>query len=216
MASAQTAGTEVSNAGTCQLYATSAAAPSGPVAPDGVSYWDGCQWEAHDISVTSNSFVFQPGRIAASAPPQGTATSTVCSAGHTDSCGTNFMADQVSGEAPFGTQTGANALMSSSSFPGCPSWDTGCTTNPLANINALSNPPGTAAKNGERPGNNVWSDNTYIGPWGWNAYLFGTCDQLPTDPATGHSMPSSACGFTDFSQWHSDWQQDASSSYNPP
>jgi hypothetical protein len=212
----EAAGTEVSNAGTCQLYATSAALPSGPLAPDGISYWDGCQWEAHEISVTGNSFVFQPDLIAASAPPQGTATSTACTASHADSCGVNFMADQASGEAPFDDQIGANALMSSSSFAGCPAWDTGCTANPLTNINALSNPPGAAAKNGERPGNNVWSDNTYTGPWAWNAYLFGACSPLPTDPATGHSMPASACGLTGFSQWHSDWQQDASSTYNPP
>jgi hypothetical protein len=215
ISSPETADTVVSNAGTCQLYATSAALPSGPLAPDGVSYWDGCQWEAHDISVTGNSFIFRPRLVAASAPPQGAAASTVCTASHTDSCGTNFMADQASGEAPFGNQTGANALMSSSSFTGCPSWDIGCTVNPLANINALSNPPGAMAKNGERPGNNAWSDNTYIGPWGWNAYLYDTCNPLPTDPTTGHSMPSSACGLIDFSQWHSDWQQDASSTYNP-
>jgi hypothetical protein len=210
----ETAGTEVSNAGTCQLYATSAALPSGPLAPDGYSYWDGCQWEARDISVTRNSFVFQPNLIAASTPPQGSATSTVCTASHSGGCGTNFMADQDSGEAPFDNQIGANALMSSSSFTGCPSWDTKCTTNPLANINALSSPPG-AAKNDEKPGNNIWSDNTYIGPWGWNAYLFGACSPLPADPATGHRMPSGACGLTDFSKWHSDWQQDISSTYNP-
>jgi hypothetical protein len=216
IASSVTAGTEVSNAGTCQLYATSGALPSGPLAPDGVSYWDGCQWEAHDVSVTGNSFVFQPSLIAASAPPQGTASSTVCTASHTDSCGTNFMAYQASGEAPFGDHTGANALMSSSSFTGCPSWDTGCATNPLANMNARSDPPGATAKNGERPGNNVWSNNTYVGPWGWNAYLFGTCNPLPNDPTTGNGMPSSACGLTDFSHWHSDWQQDSSSTYNHP
>lgn len=215
IASSQKAGTEVSNAGTCQLYATSAAIPSGPLAPDGVSYWDGCQWEAHDVSVTGNHFVFQPSRIAASTPPQGTATSTVCSASHTGSCGTNFMAYQNSSGAPFGNQTGANALMSSSSFVGCPPWDGGCATNPLANINALPDPPGTTANNGERPGNNVWSRNTYTGPWGWYAYLFGACSPLPTDLRTGKSVPSSACGLTDFSGWHSDWNQDAFSTYEP-
>jgi hypothetical protein len=215
IASSETAGTEVSNAGTCQLYATSAALPSGPLALDGVSYWDGCQWEARDVSVTGNSFVFQPNFIAASAPPQGTATSTLCTASHADSCGTNFMAYQVAGETPFGNQIGANALMSSSSFTGCPSWDTGCVTNPLANLNALSNPPGATANNGKGPGDNVWSNNTYVGPWGWNVYLFGTCDPLPADPANGKSMPSSACGLIDFSQWRSDWQQDAFSTYNP-
>jgi hypothetical protein len=215
LANSETTGTEVSNAGTCQLYATSAALPSGPVAPDGVSYWNGCQWQARDVSVTGNNFVFQPDLIAAGAPPQGTATSTVCTANHTDSCGTNFMAYQASGGAPFGDNTGANALMSSSSFADCPSWDTGCATDPLANINALSNPPGAAANNGEGPGNNVWSNNTYVGPWAWYAYLFGACIPLPTDPTTGKSMPPSACGLTDFPQWQSDWQQDAFSTYDP-
>ena len=215
IAGSETAGAEVSNAGTCQLYATSAALPSGPLAPDGVSYWDGCQWEARDVSVTGNDFVFQPGLIATSTPPQGTATSTVCSASHNNSCGTNFMAYQGSGEAPFGNNTGANAMMSSSSFTGCPSWDKGCAATPLANMNALSNPPGAKANNGERPYNDVWSSNTYVGPWAWNAYLFGACWPLPTDPKTGNSLPSSACGLTDFSDWHSDWQQDASSTYDP-
>jgi hypothetical protein len=215
VARSETVSTQVTNAGTCQLYATSAGLPSGPLAPNGVSYWDGCQWEAHDVSVTGNHFVFQPSFIASSAPPQGTATSTVCTASHIGSCGTNFMAYQASGGAPFGDQIGANALMSSSSFTGCPSWDRGCAVNPLANINALSNPPGATAKNGERPGNNFWSNNTYVGPWGWNVYLFGACNSLPADSATSNSMPSSACGLTDFSHWHSDWQQDASSSYKP-
>ena len=215
IASTEAAGSGVSNAGTCQLYATSAARPSGPLAPNGVAYWDGCQWEARDVSVTGNSFVFQPGIIAGSVPPQGTATSTACTASHADGCGTNFMAYQASAGAPFGGQTGANALMSSSSFTGCPSWDAGCATNPLANINALPTPPGATANNHERPGNNVWSHNTYAGPWGWYAYLFGACWPLPTDPTTGHGMPSSACGLTDFSHWRSDWQQDASSTYSP-
>jgi hypothetical protein len=213
ISSSEQAGAEVSNAGTCQLYATSAAMPSGPIAPDGVSYWDGCQWEVHDVSVTGNQFVFQPSFIAASAPPQGTATSTVCTASHTGSCGTNFMAYQNSSGAPFGNQTGANAMMSSSSFTGCPSWDSGCATNPLANINALSDPPGSTANNGEKPGDNIWSRNTYVGPWAWYAYLFGACSPLPTDPKTGRSMPSSACGLMDFSDWHSDWHQDAFSTF---
>jgi len=215
LASPGAAGAEVSNAGTCQLYATSAALPSRPLAPDGVSYWNGCQWAARDISVTGNSFVFQPSLIAASAPPQGSATSTVCSAAHANSCGTNFMADQPSGEAPFGGQVGANAMMSSSSFTGCPSWDTGCAANPLANINALSDPAGGTGHDAAGPGNNVWSDNSYVGPWGWNAYLFGACSLPPADPKTGHGIPSSACGLIGFSDWRSDWQQDASSTYDP-
>jgi hypothetical protein len=213
LATSETVGTEVSNAGTCQLYATSSALPSGPMAPDGISYWDGCQWEARDISVTGNDFQFHPSVIASSAPLVGGRKTTVCTAANAGSCGTNFMGYQVSGEAPFDTQRGANAMMSSSSFTGCPSWDSGCTTDPLTNLNALPSPPGTP-HNRELPDNNVWSNNVYGGPWGWYAYLFGTCRPLPVDAATSNHMPSGSCGILDFSTWRSDWQQDTSSAYS--
>ena len=214
LAAPEAVGTEVSNAGTCQLYATSSALPSGPIAPDGTSYWDGCQWEAKDIYVTGNVFQFDPSVITSSAPLVGGGRTTACTATHADSCGTNFMAYQVTGEAPFNTQRGANAMMSSPSFTGCPSWDTGCRTDPLSNLNAVSSPPGAPTNNDEAPDNNVWSNNIYSGPWGWYAYLFGTCHPLLTDPTTDHSIPSRACGILDFSTWKSDWQQDASSAYS--
>jgi len=214
LATPEAAGAEVSNAGTCQLYATSSALPSGPLAPDGISYWDGCQWEAKDISATGNDFEFDPSVIASSAPLVGGGKTTACTAANADSCGTNFMAYQVAGEAPFDVQTGANAMMSSSSFSACPSWDAGCMTDPLSNLNAVSSLPGAPPDNHEAPDNNVWSDNVYGGPWGWYAYLFGTCGPLPVDPATNKTLPSGACGILDFSSWKSDWQQDASSAYS--
>jgi hypothetical protein len=98
------------------------------------------------------------------------------------------MAYQVGGEAPFDTQNGANAMMSNSSFTVAP--------------------PGSHPV---PPDNNVWSDNVYSGPWGWYAYLYGTCSPLPADPATGKSVPAGACGILDLSSWKSDWQQDTSS-----
>ena len=208
LATPETAGTEVSNAGTCQLYATSSALPSGPVAPDGTSYWDGCQWEAKDISVTGNDFQFSPSVIASSAPLVGGGKTTACTAAN--ACGTNFMAYQVAGEAPFDTQSSANGMMSSSSFTACPSWDSGCKKDPLSNLNALSSLPGAQPDNRQAPNNNVWSNNVYSGPWGWYAYLYGTCSPLPADPTTSKSLPSGACGILDGSSWNSDWQQDAS------
>lgn len=214
LAKPEEAGTEVSNAGTCQLYATSTALPSGPLAPDGSSYWNGCQWEARNISVTGNDFRFNPSVIASSAPLTGGGKTTACTAANASSCGTNFMAYQVAGEAPFDEQAGANAMMSSSSFTACPSWDSGCKTNPLSNLNAVSGSPGAPPDNRGAPGNNVWSNNAYSGPWGWYAYLFGTCGPLPTDPATSKSLPYGACGILDFSTWKSNWQQDASSAYS--
>jgi hypothetical protein len=208
-----TAGATVTNAGTCQLFATSTALPSGPFAPDGVSYWDGCQWEARGVTVSGNNFVFQPSVIASSAPLTG-GSSTKCNASNNDSCGTNFMAFQDAGEAPFGPQIGANAMYSNSALTGCPRWDSGCTTDPLSNINALSSPPNAPAKNREAPYNNVWSNNSYSGPWAWNSYIYGSCSPLPTDSTTGKSMPSSSCQPT-FSQWQSNLGEDAGSTYNP-
>jgi len=205
-------GAEVSNAGTCQLYATSTAVPSGPLAPDGTSYWNDCQWEAKDISVTGNDFQFHPSVIASSAPLVGGGKTTACTAAN--ACGTNFMAYQVAGEAPFGTQSSANGMMSSSSFTACPSWDPGCRTDPLSNLNTVSSLPGGRPGSRQAPDNNVWSNNIYGGPWGWFAYLYGTCRPLPTDPATGKSLPAGACGILDFPTWKSDWQQDTSSAYS--
>ena len=68
--------------------------------------------------------------------------------------------------------------------------------------------------NHQAPNNNVWSRNSYAGPWGWYAYLYGTCSPLPTDPDTSKSMPSGACGILSFATWKSTWQQDASSAYS--
>jgi hypothetical protein len=209
LAAAEPAGSAVTNAGTCQLFATSAALPSGPLAPDDVSYWDGCQWEAKRISVTGNNFVFQPAVIAASGPLTG-GTKTSCTAAHADNCGTNFMAAQDSGEAPFDSQIVANAMMSKSLPVGCPQRDEGCRADPLVDLNGFVSPPGAPHGNGEAPYDDVWHGNTYHGPWGWTAYLFGTCGPVPTDPATGNAMPSSACA-PDFSQWQSMWGQDTNS-----
>jgi hypothetical protein len=165
------------------------------------------------VSVTGNTFVFQPSVIAASAPLVGGKT-TSCSASHPNGCGTNFMAFQVAGEAPFNSQIGANAMMSRTGLTGCPSWDSGCSGNPLRNINGLVAPPLAPAGNTEAPYDDVWSGNTYDGPWSWNSYLYGACSPLPVDAVTGRSMPGAACA-PDFAQWQSIWQQDVNSSYNP-
>ena len=221
------AGATITNTGTCQLYATSAALPSGPLAPNGTSYWDGCQWEAQRIAISGNTFVVQPSQINASTPINGGGTvgthqdsgSSTFGCNPTLACGTNFMADQYnSGEAPFVTQIGANAMMSNSVLTGCPSWDAGCSTNPLANLNAGSSPPGAPAGNGEAAGNDVWSGNTYLGPWMWSDYIYGNCAGggvfMPSDSSTGHSLDSSSCS-VDYATWQSDWSQDSGSTYRP-
>jgi hypothetical protein len=206
------ASTTVTNAGTCALFATGAATASSPIAPSGDSYLDGCQWGTKHISVTGNSFVFDPAYIAASTTATGHA-GTTCTVAHADYCGTNFMAYQDGGASPYGTNIEGNALMSNSSFTGCPSWDSGCTSDPLNNINSLSNAPYAPPDNGEQPANNLWSNNTYQGPWIWNTYNYGACGNVINDPNTGKSAPADACQ-VNFANWQGYWQQDAGSTYS--
>ena len=211
LTTAAAAGAYVTNAGTCQLYATSAATPTSPLAPDGVSYFDGCQWGTRNISISGNSFVFDQSAINADTALGGQAVNCT----QANYCGTNFMAYQTSGEAPFATQIIGNALMSNSALTSCPSWDSGCSSDPLKNLNALSNAPDAPANNDEAAENDVWSNNSYSGPWMWTAYDYGDCaTDAPTDPTTGKSMPSGECS-VDFAHWQSDWQQDSGSTYSP-
>jgi hypothetical protein len=125
------------------------------------------------------------------------------------------MAYQVAGDNPYDYQIGAYAMFSDSSFSSCPSWDHDCSSDPLINLNALSNHLGVPASNGEAAGNNVWLDNSYAGPWAWSAYVYGNCSggglYMPTDPTTGSALTASACGPLSLSQWQADWQQDAGS-----
>jgi hypothetical protein len=205
--------TNIAGTGTCALFATAAATPTSPIAPGGTSYFNGCQWAVKNISVTGNTFTFDPSAIAAGTTATGKA-GTTCTADHADECGTNFMAFQATGQEPWADSTSANAMFSRSALTDCPSWDSDCTASPLTNINALSSAPNAPARNGEAAWNDVWSDNTYTGPWAWNAYAYGSCDSLPSDPTTGKSMPSGACRDIDFATWKGDWQEDLNSSHS--
>ena len=216
LARSEAAGATVTSAGTCPLFATAAATPTGPLAPDGAgSYFDGCQWGVRNISVKGNRFTFDLAAIASGTTVTGH-VGTTCTAAHANNCGTNFMAFQVGGGvAPWNYSISQNAMFSQSALTGCPSWDSGCTTNALANLNALSNPPNAPAHNNEAAWNDVWSDNIYAGPLAWNVYNYGGCYQLPSDSATGKSIPSNSCVAIDFASWQSDWEQDLNSIYNP-
>lgn len=105
--------------------------------------------------------------------------------------------------------------MSSTSVAGCPSWDPGCRRDPLSNLTVLARVPGAAADRGGLPDDNVWSDNSYRGPWGWYAYVYGTCQPLPADRVTSKRLPVGACGILGLSQWRSIWQQDGSAAASP-
>lgn len=215
LTSSATAGTDVKNSGTCQLFATSAATPTNPLAPDGTSYFDGCQWGTKNISITGNTFNFDAAAIAAGTTVDGHTVGANCTSAHANSCGTNFQAFQEAGEAPFQTLINGNSMMSNSNFTTCPTWDSNCTNSPLKNINSLSNAPNAPASNGEPPNNIIWSGNTYTGSWLWNVYWYGSCGLLPSDPATGHTMPSGACS-VDLAHFQSNWQQETGTSPTPP
>lgn len=215
------AGTSMSAAGTCALYNISTATPTSPLAPNGTSYFDGCQWGTKNISVTGNSFDIDPTYIDSQTALDGNTAN--CTVGN--ECGTNFMMYQSgNGEQPLNNSIIGDSMYSNSSFTACPAWDSGCTSDPLNNLNALSNPPDAPANNNEPPNNNLWSNNAYYGPWTFNAFNYGPCDALPSDPVTHKSMPTSPdpCNNLSFSTWQSDWQQDTSSTFtstpnsNPP
>ena len=100
----------------------------------------------------------------------------------------------------------------------CPSWDSGCTSNPFNNLNSLSNAPAarhpqTARLHPTTSGTN----NTYEGPWALNAWNYGPCNYLPTDPTTGQVDAHEPRPLlrSHFATWQSDWQQDAASTYTP-
>jgi hypothetical protein len=207
-----TAGTQMSAAGTCALYNTSVATPTNPLAPDGTSYFDGCQWGTKNISVTGNSFDIDPTYINSQTALDGNATSCTVA----NECGTNFMMYQSgNGNQPLNNSIIGDSMYSNSSFSTCPAWDSGCTTDPLNNLNALPNPPDAPANNNEPPNNNLWSNNSYYGPWTFNAFNYGPCNALPTDPVTNKSVPTSPdpCQNLSFSTWQSDWQQDTTSTF---
>jgi len=175
-----TAGAPVYNDGTCELYDTPAATPSGPLAPDGLSYFDGCIWENRNISVSGNTFDFDPTAIANGPNLWGNTTYQACDSSHADYCGTNFMAWYVMG--PSGSWVYANALMSQGSFnaPLSSAWE-------------------STSADGEPSWDDTWSNNTYIGPWQW--YVYGANASTCTPPS------GDSCS-VDLSQWQSEWGQD--------
>ena len=206
LAAPQAAGAAVSNAGTCQLYATSSALPSGPLAPDGFPTGTVASGGQGDISVTGNFFQFDPSVIASSAPlvgggrPPRARRHTGTPAGPT-SWRTRYRGGAVR-YADRRERDDEQFVLYRVPVMGLRLHDESA-----ANLNALASPPG-APRIARRRRTMSGRTTFYSGPWGWYAYLFGTCAPLPADPATGKSMPSGACGILDLSAWNANWQQD--------
>jgi hypothetical protein len=159
---------------------SSCSANFGSSTPSGnPDYYDGCQWKAQNITVEDNTFNFNPSDIINAKPTLPDETPANCASsnflgtnaappdGNEYYCGFNGMYGFTGSHAPLGgTWTVENALMD------------------LPNAN------------GEAADNNHWLDNTYNGPWSFQAYSQGTGTQ------NGHDTE------VDLSDWQSLWGQD--------
>ena len=195
----------VYSTGTCRYYVTATATPSSPTAANGTSYYDGCMWENRNISVIGNTFEVDPVEFNATPAPEG-GSAWNCVTGPGGNCAQNAMGYQYPGgnAAPYNDVTLANAMMSAPSLPA-----------PLGNLNAPGSPLATGSNgdvgpNGAVPYNNVWSGNTYVGAWTFQAYT-----QAAGCPInwTGSSFQwvnydGNACAGLSVEQWRSIWHQD--------
>ncbi len=200
-----TTGTAVYATGTCPYYVTAAATPGDPKAPNGTSYYDGCMWQNRNISVTGNTFTVDPARLNATPTPEGGAPWS-CTTGPDGNCAHNAMGYQYPGwnSAPYNVVTLANAMMSAPSLPA-----------PLDNLNAAGSPLATGASgdvgpNAAIPYNIIWSGNTYVGGWTFQAYTQAA--DCPVD-WTGSALRwvggnGNACSGLSVAQWNTIWHQD--------
>jgi hypothetical protein len=209
------AGTAVYATGTCRYNVTTTATPSAPVAADGTSYYDGCMWEDRNISVTGNTFDVDPVQFDSAPTPEGAKAGWACTTGPGGNCADNAMGYQYPGEyaAPYNNVTLANAMMSDNSS----GTSTGTSfPSRLDNLNSsASTLLGTgqyqATANAEAPYNDLWSANTYIGDWTFQAYTQAA--GCPLD-WTGSSLTwvggggGNACSGLSLSQWQQYWGQD--------
>jgi hypothetical protein len=202
-----TAGTAVYSTGTCPYYVTSAARPSSPEAPDGTSYYNGCMWEDRNVSVTANTFDVDPARFDSAPPPEGS-IAWACTTGPNGNCAQNVMGYQYPGEnaAPYNTVALANAMMSDGSLH-----------SPLDNLNATGSPTATGTNgdvgpNRALPYHDLWSANTYIGDWTFQAYTQAAGCPLSWSGGalhwTGTGGGGNACSGLSLSQWQQYWGQD--------
>jgi len=203
------AGTSVYTTGTCPYYVTASDTPGSAVAPNGVSYYDGCMWEDRNISVTANTFEVDAAAFGSTPLPNGGGSGDwpTCTTGASGNCAQNVMGYQFPGgnAEPYNNVTLSNAMMSDSSLPGA-----------LANLNASGSPLATGTNgdvgpNAEAPYNNLWSGNTYVGDWTFQAYSNAAgCPLNWTGSAlTWVNGPSGdACSGLSLAQWQQYWGQD--------
>ncbi|HET9061543.1 MAG TPA: right-handed parallel beta-helix repeat-containing protein [Acidimicrobiales bacterium] len=151
-------------------------------------YFDACQWKANNVAVTANRFQFDPHRIDRARP-------------------------QLLGEHPSRCYGGANALDTEDAPPrGNRYWcgfngmfAAAGTAAPLRGYVVANAMMGKRDPSGERPDHNDWRDNTYCGPWVFQAYVQGA------SPVSTNLYPRGVRTTLTLQGWQSIWRQDAGS-----
>jgi hypothetical protein len=217
----EASGAQIYGEGTCQAYVTNTSTPASPTpaslgfGSQTMSYFDGCQWRAKNITVENNYEHFSADEVQAAVPPYSfphggfSAINLVnCYSGpnflnwtaapptdNGDYCGMNSMTAGGSANPAVFNQLGGNfivnALMSNSALPA-----------PLNNLDSIAN-----GGLGESPDNNLWIGNTYDGSGiGFRAYQDGGF-------APPYTCGSVIAGFQPYcavtlAGWQSIWHQD--------
>jgi hypothetical protein len=122
------------------------------------------------------------------------------------------MGYQYPGEdaAPYNNVSFSNAMMSNTSLSA-----------PYNNLNTSGSPlasgsNGDVGANSETAYGDLWSDNTYLGNWTFQAYTQAAdCPVGWTGTALEWGGSDNACSGLSVPQWQSYWQQDAASAYDP-
>lgn len=184
--------------GNCTLDNPSVYTTSSCSADDGSStpqsspdYFDYCQWKAQNITVKGNTFNFNPSDIANAAPPLPRETLSDCPTASSAIMGTESTNQYWCGI------TGMFSLPGSGVTGPAEGW-TVCDA-----VMNLTNSTGEAGDN------NHWEDNTYNGPWVFQAYAQGQ------SPVQGDLFPHGVASTLDFADWQSTWDQDQGSTANP-
>lgn len=151
-------------------------------------YFDGCQWKAGNITVSANTFNFDPKDIVTAAPPLPREVLSRCPTTNLTNTNTNIY------------WCGFNGMFS---LPGSEASGPGAGWTVADAIMDLRGP------SGEAPDNNVWMDNSYVGPWAFQAYAQGA-SSVQTD--IFHSGVPTTLSFTG---WQHTWDQDVGSTWRP-
>jgi hypothetical protein len=159
-------------------------------ASENPDYFDGCQWKAQNITVSGNDFNFNPADITSATP--------------------SLPMEQVSDcpDSPSALAAPETANTYWCGFNGMFSLPGSGTGGPSAGWTVVDAIMNLTNSTGEAGYNNHWSDNTYNGPWTFQAAAQGQ------SPVQTDINPNGIQATLDFAQWQSVWGQDQGSTSN--